>query len=310
MSDPISDLADGLREAQTRLLDLAGPHRQDLFSYCRRLTGSLWDAEDLVQEALLRLMAAYARAWQEPPPVRQLLFRIATHAWIDRVRRTPHQLRPLDPMVADEPSGPDPVVVTEAVERLFLALPPRERAAVALIDALGLDAAEAAACMGGTPGAVRVALHRGRQRLRQASVPPLPDRPVPDPIVTAFCAAFSRRDIAACAALLVSDARCDVLGCVTEFGRDAIINGSLAHTMAEAGDPEAAPVVIDGELSIAIRYRTHAGRAVGDLVRVMVDDGAIVRLEHAFFCPELLDAAAAQLSEPVRLNGWRYGGHA
>jgi RNA polymerase sigma-70 factor (ECF subfamily) len=199
------------------------------------------------------------------------------------------------------------VAVTEAVERLFAVLPPRERAAVALVDALGLDAAEAAACLGGTPGAVRVALHRGRMQLGRTAAPAPADPPVPDPVVAAFCAAFSRRDIAACAALLLTDARCEVLGCVSEFGRTAIVDGSLAHTLAEEDDPQAAPVAVDGETAIAIRYRSSAGRVLGDLVRVVVEDGAIARLEHGFFCPELLAAAGLLLGEPARSNGWRFG---
>ncbi|MFM2090054.1 MAG: hypothetical protein RLZZ127_543 [Planctomycetota bacterium] len=306
-ADPIADLAQDLQGVHTRLLDLVGPHRADLFAHCRRLTGSLWDAEDLLQDTLLRLLSAYARSWQEPPPLRPLLFRIATRAWIDRWRRRQAEGFGDDGPEPAAAPGPDPVEVGEAAERLFQVLPPRERAAVALVDALGLDAAEAAACIGSTPGAVRVALHRGRLRLRSAPPPPAVEAPAIPAVVHAFCAAFARRDLAGCTACLLDDAESEVVGCVQEFGRAAIAAGSLAHTLAEPDDPQAVPAIIDGEPVVLIHYRTAAGPALGDVVRVRIADGAIAGLHHHFFCPELLAAVAAGLGGAVRGNGWRYG---
>ena len=86
-------LGQELQGAWYRYLDLLVPLRPALFGYCRRLTGSVWDAEDLAQETLLR---AFARWGNTQPPIRNpqaYLLRTATHLWIDTVRRRQTEAR-------------------------------------------------------------------------------------------------------------------------------------------------------------------------------------------------------------------------
>jgi RNA polymerase sigma-70 factor, ECF subfamily len=81
-----ADLLRAIRTAQRAFARRLDPVRPDLHRYCRRLTGNLWDAEDLVQETLTR---AFARAADSHRPVQRLLpwlLRIATNAYIDSWR--------------------------------------------------------------------------------------------------------------------------------------------------------------------------------------------------------------------------------
>src|SRR5580704_9079309 len=151
------------------------PHRRELFAHCYRMTGSVHDAEDLVQETYLRAWRAF-EGFEGRSSVRTWLYRIATNVCLtalERGRRRPlpsalgppsaHPLAPSDPtppgflwfepvpdrLVIDE--GGDPAEVVTARRRVRLALvaglqllPPRQRAALIFCEVLGTTAAEAA----------------------------------------------------------------------------------------------------------------------------------------------------------------------
>jgi len=166
---------------------LVGPHRRALHVHCYRMLGSFEEAEDAVQEALLRAWrgrdtfegGAGFRAW---------LYRIATNACLDAIRRSrrrvpslssfvelpwlqPYPDRLLDE-VAPADEEPDAVVVArETIELAFVAviqlLPPRQRAVLLLRDVLGWSAGETAAELDLTVAAANSALQRARATLRQ-----------------------------------------------------------------------------------------------------------------------------------------------
>lgn len=164
--DTLQRLGRPVEEARRAFMRLIEPHRPDLWRYCLRLTGSAWDADDLMQETMMR---AFARlTWWEPVEARPYLFRIATNAWIDDVRRrrvTPVELDAAEP--ADE--EPDPVETWAAMEHLVAALPPRQRVVLLLTQVFDFTAAEVAAMLHSTEGAVKAALHRARAGLRAAA---------------------------------------------------------------------------------------------------------------------------------------------
>lgn len=174
---------------------LTEPHRRELQVHCYRLLGSLYEAEDLVQETMLR---AWRRldTFEGRASFRAWLYKIATNACLDvldqRRRRSlpmsthpaadPHQ--PLDPPMSDsawlEPLPDDLIAAAadnpearyalrESVTLAFLAalqtLPPRQRAVLILRDVLDWRASEAADCLGLTVSAVNSALHRARVTL-------------------------------------------------------------------------------------------------------------------------------------------------
>ena len=76
-----------MRAAWHRYVDLLAPLRPVLHGYCRRLTGNLWDAEDLVQDTLLRAFGQWGVTAPTIRNPRAYLLRTATNVWIDRLRR-------------------------------------------------------------------------------------------------------------------------------------------------------------------------------------------------------------------------------
>ncbi|MBL8742001.1 MAG: RNA polymerase sigma factor, partial [Myxococcales bacterium] len=82
-----SDLPKRIEEPWRVFLQTFEPLRPELHRYCRHLTGSAWDAEDLVQEALARAFVTLAQMGEAPASPRAWLFRVASNAWIDQARR-------------------------------------------------------------------------------------------------------------------------------------------------------------------------------------------------------------------------------
>lgn len=154
--------------------EVARDYGRFLYTVAYRLTGNRDDAQDLVQEVLLRVRRGLAR--YEPGSMEGWLSRITTNAFLDDVRR--RNRRPLDVMdelpasavavAADPDHELAKAKLPDDVQAALLALPDDYRAAVVLCDVVGLDYAEIAEALDIPPGTVRSRIHRGRARLREA----------------------------------------------------------------------------------------------------------------------------------------------
>lgn len=173
MSDPSLE---ALAQARARFLELVSGIRPDLHRYCSRLTGSVIDGEDIVQETLARAYYQLSMSLQVPE-LRPWLFRVAHNAAMDFLRKADRRLSsPLE--AAAERGGPqeDPALLRAALSS-FLALPARQRSAVILKDVLGFSLEEIADATGMTLLAVKSALVRGRAGLQEHAAELEPDPP-------------------------------------------------------------------------------------------------------------------------------------
>ena len=162
------DLALELRHAWHRFVETFEPLRPDLHRYCRSLTRSPWDAEDLVQDALMRAFSTMGGVYPQLTNPRAWLFRVASNLWIDRQRRKRELAVDELPEVATDPVAPSDTRAAAAA--LIGDLGPQERAAVLLKDVFDFTLSEIAEVLGTTPGAIKSALHRGRGKLTDAAV--------------------------------------------------------------------------------------------------------------------------------------------
>ncbi|MBX3465961.1 MAG: RNA polymerase sigma factor [Planctomycetes bacterium] len=306
------DFHRSVRQARMAFLDAVEPHRADLFRYCRGLAPTVWEAEDLVQETLLRAFAKLAECHWDVRDARAYLLRAATNLWIDGQRRAGRVRLEDDLEPAVDDAAPPAGEVREALAALVHALPPQERAAVLLKDAFGLDLDEVATYLETTRGAVKAALHRGRTKLaaRGPAAAAVAGGGPPAALLDRFCALFNARDLPALTALLLEDCTAEVVGMVQEYGREQVEKGSLYHTMfGEEGRPRAERREHLGEAVVVIWYTGDDGRdVVGDVVRVVAREGRVASLRYSYFCPELLEEVGAALGVPVRTNGHRYQG--
>ncbi len=162
---------------------VTGPHRRALHLHCYRLLGSFHDADDALQETLLRAWRGLA-GYENQASVSAWLYRIATNVCLralerrgrDSGARVDERLQPYpDRLLDDLPSpeaGPEAAVeARESVGLAFIAamqlLPPKQRAVLLLRDVLGWSAREAASALDDTVAAVNSALQRGRERLQR-----------------------------------------------------------------------------------------------------------------------------------------------
>ncbi|MEU1473626.1 RNA polymerase subunit sigma-70 [Streptomyces sp. NPDC005760] len=206
------------------------PYRGELVAFCYRMLGSFHEAEDLVQETLLRAWKARHRYDPARASVRTWLYRIATNACLTALEG--HKRRPLPSglgVASDDPGAPlvpaldvpwlepfpDPRFDVEVRADLRLAwvaavqlLPARQRAVLVLREVLGFTAAEVAGQLGTTVAAVNSALQRARAALADVGdvgAVTEPDDPEVRAVVQRYQRAFEAADVPALVRLLAAD---------------------------------------------------------------------------------------------------------
>jgi RNA polymerase sigma-70 factor (ECF subfamily) len=199
--------------------ELVEPYRAALEVHCYRMLGSPHDAEDLVQETLLRAWNGLER-FERLASVKTWLYRIATNACLDELERRPRRAEPVQPFPDDRLEEADSPVVDpaaryalrEGMELAFLTaiqrLPGRQRAVLILRDVLGWTAPETAELLDSTVAAVNSALQRARVTI-DAQLPaaaPAAARGDQRELLRRYVDAWERVDIDGLVALLREDA--------------------------------------------------------------------------------------------------------
>jgi RNA polymerase sigma-70 factor, ECF subfamily len=208
------------------------PYRRELFAHCYRLLGSVHDAEDLVQDTLLRAWRAVDSYDETRASLRTWLYRIATNACLTalagRTRRalpaglgTPSYdpqdafapgfevpwVQPVPDALLPDPAGTPDGSLRLAVVAALQLLPPRQRAVLILRDVLEWSAAEVAGMLDLTVAAVNSALQRARARIRAAGpqAEEICEPAAARALVDRYVAAFESADLAALRRLLTDD---------------------------------------------------------------------------------------------------------
>jgi len=289
-------------------VDLLVPFRPDLHRYCRALTGDLWDAEDLVQETVLRGFAVLGQVHQTIANPRGYLVRIATRLWIDGARRRDTEARHAPGLDLPAPApAPDVAArVREGATALLHRLSPQERAAFVLKEAFEMSLDEIAQTLATSAGAVKSALHRARERVGGTLDAPSP-RPFPSvALVDRFVGCLGASDLPGLLGSMLDGASVEDLGSVLEVGRAQFERkGSwLWHAVHVHPDlpPEVRPPkwvnersVFRGEPLVLAFDPVAPGRPLMGIVRFEEEDGRIARLRSYIFCPETLREVAGEL---------------
>ncbi|HZT90526.1 MAG TPA: sigma-70 family RNA polymerase sigma factor [Gaiellaceae bacterium] len=211
--------------------DAVERYRGELTAYCYRMLGSPFDAEDAVQETLVRAWRNLD-AFEGRSALRSWLYRIATNVCLDALQASKRRARPMDLGPAGEPvlenlnvptevtwiePMPDPADAAAGRESVRLALvaalqrlPPKQRAALILCEVLRWQASEAAELLETSVASVNSALQRARATLEAADVelqPPAPLDADGRALLDRYVAAFERYDMDSLTALIRDDAR-------------------------------------------------------------------------------------------------------
>jgi RNA polymerase sigma-70 factor (ECF subfamily) len=259
-----------------RMTEAAEPHRGELLAYCYRMTGSLHDAQDLVQETMLRAWRSAETYDPGRASVRTWLYRIATNLCVDALADAKRRALPTDlsepstvtdvnllirspeiPWLEPFPDSAldhrDPAALAaerESVRLAFIAalqhLPPLQRAVLILRDVLAFRAAETAALLDTSSAAVNSALQRARAQLATA----MPDEGgLKEPteqelreLLHRYVTAFESMDVDALKQALRDDALLQMPPVLAWFlGREAIAE-FFGTTFARGGEYRFVPV--------------------------------------------------------------------
>jgi RNA polymerase sigma-70 factor, ECF subfamily len=289
----------------TDFVALADPYRGELLAYCYRMLGSVDDAEDQVQETLLRAWRSYGE-FEGRSSLRTWLYRIATNSCLRAMetrRRRPLPsglggpaddpddfrdggqadipwLQPFpDALFASKPADPASIVTARASMRLALIaalqyLPPRQRAVLILRDVLGWHAAEVADLLGVSTAAANSVLQRARAHL--AEVAPAEDdlrepaEPADRALLDRYAAAFESADVAALTELLRVDAKFEMPPIPYWFaGRERIGRFLASVVLTAPGRFALVPTAANGQAAFAAYLRAADGSMRAHAIQVL-----------------------------------------
>jgi len=316
----------GDQDAFRRLVE---PHRAELHAHCYRMLGSLHDADDALQDALLRAWRGLPR-FEGRSAVRSWLYRIATNACLDAIARRPKRVLPIDygppsspqvdpgePLVESvwvEPYPDETMGLTdgyaapdaryeqrEAVELAFVAalqhLPGTQRAVLILREVLGFSAREVAESLDTTVASVNSALQRARKTVddrlpeqsQQETLRSLGEEQV-RALVEAYVEAWERGDVDALLELLAEDAVFSMPPWPVWWrGRETI--AGFAPTAAEfCAESRTVPARANGQPAVAYYHLdAETGRWKPAAIDVITLEGPAIKEITAFVGPEVFE---------------------
>ncbi len=303
---------------------LTDPFRAELLAHCYRMLGSVQDAEDQVQETLIRAWRSYGE-FEGRSSVRTWLYRIATNACLRALenssrRPLPSGLGtpgddPAAPLAAEQPEVPwlqpipdvlvsagsaDPAAIVTSRTSMRLALiaalqylPARQRAVLILRDVLQWQAAEVAELLGVTTIAVNGMLQRARARLSEAAPAEddihEPASPGDRALADRYAAAFENADIAGLTELLRADAVIEMPPLPTWFAsRAAGVAFLQAQVLREPGQFRLLPTSANGQPAFAVYLREGDGVYRAHGIVVLTIAASLVTRVTMFMEPGLL----------------------
>jgi RNA polymerase sigma-70 factor (ECF subfamily) len=295
---------------------LVEPYRRELLAHCYRILGSLEDAEDMLQESLVRVWKRLD-SFEGRSSLRAWLYKIATNACLDaldhrRLRGLPREMdkrgdpnSPLPPPAKEviwiEPF-PDALIdqqpniypearyeVRESITLAFVAalqkLPGRQRAALLLCDVMGWSSAEAAEILDMTTAAVNSALQRARETLKQ----PAERKTTPSrlneqltSLLARYVAAWEAADSAALVAVLREDVALTMPPIPVWFGGRADVKRFLDGYLFQGPGVRRMklnPVRVNGAPSFAVYHEDESGVYRAQALQILtIENGEIVEI--------------------------------
>ena len=294
------------------------PFRRELLAHCYRMLGSVHDAEDLVQETLLRAWRSYGDFDDRRASLRTWLYRIATNACLTKLeqrarralpsdlaaaapegawplREPPHEVPWLEPIpdgLLEAPGDPAAIVASRGSVRLALIaalqhLPARQRAVLILRDVLAWRAAEVAELLDTSTVSVNSALQRARAQL--AEVTPVEEQ-IAEPgeadqreLLDRYVRAFVNADVTAIASLLRSDVELEMPPYLSWFrGRNAVRSFLAGRLTVAPGRRRMVPTSSNGQPAAAAYLRGEDGVHHAHSIHVLTMSGSGIARIVAF----------------------------
>jgi RNA polymerase sigma-70 factor (ECF subfamily) len=295
-------------DARGKFEGLVGELRPKLHRYCARMTGSAFDGEDIVQDALIKAFTALPNVGVIDNP-EGWLFRIAHNTALDFLRR-----RVRGPMTQSEedldmiaaPNPPDQNhEVTATSLRTFMRLPALQRSTVILKDVLGHSLDEIVSITGATEAAAKSALQRGRVRLREiarepadVSLPMLSD--VLRVRLIKYVEGFKAGDFDTVRAMLADDVKLDLVEKFHKQGKSNV--GQYYTAYAAATRWVYAAGVVEGRPAMVVYDRDVSLEEPAYFVAVDFDGDRVVSVRDFLYARYAMEGIDLLLLEPGPLS--------
>jgi RNA polymerase sigma-70 factor, ECF subfamily len=288
-------------QARDDLERLLGEFRPKLHRYCARMTGSAVDAEDIVQDAMIKAFNALPEVAVVDNP-EGWLFRIAHNTALDFLRRrargpTMQNERTLDMIAA--PDSPDWNHEVAAMSlRTFMRLPALQRSTVILKDVLGHTIEEVASITGVSEPAAKSALQRGRVRLREfASEPEDIVLPMLSDAMRArlidYVEGFKAGDFGAVRAMLADDVKLDLVAKLRKQGKGEV--GEYYGRYAACEQWAFAAGVVDGRAAMLVYDREVSLETPAYFVALGFDGQRVISIRDFLFARYAMDGIDVQI---------------
>ncbi|WP_409297214.1 sigma-70 family RNA polymerase sigma factor [Peribacillus sp. SCS-26] len=291
-------LVEETRRLRDEFTNMTAGFSDDLWKYCKYITGSPWDGEDLYQETMIKSFALLPQRWSDITDKKQYLFRVATNTWLDLCRKMKRETGILEDMPDEGIEFSDRLLLEEILVSLHSRLTPKQTAAFLLLDVFQFSAEEAAGIVHSTPGGVYASVQRARKNI--ASM----DFSKPDGVsgsqesetIQAYLAAFNDGDLEKMLHLFSEQAQNEAFLGFQEFSKEEMLKGSLKFGLPGFYARE---FVLWGRPVIIV---LSPEEEIHDLQVQEIENGRIVRHQSYFFRKELILAAAKELGMKAQLN--------
>src|ERR1700737_3027866 len=272
-----------------------GAMRPKLHRYCARMVGSVIDGEDVLQDALIKAVEAFASAGPIGNP-EGWLFKIAHNTALDFLRRRSRQeaLRSAEEvdMIADQFDAVLSRQIASASLRTFMRLPVAQRSSVILMDVLGCSLGEVCEVMDFSLPAVKAALHRGRTQLRELAEEP---EEAPHPKLSdadrkrlsAYVAHFNARDFDAIRAMIADDVRLDLVN-KTRLNGKAEVSRYFGN-YSKVSDWRLLPGLVEGRPAILVFDPDKPGSAMKYFILLQWSAGKVATIRDFRHAPYITD---------------------
>lgn len=292
---------DEARKLRDEFEEIVSGYSIDLWNYCKYVTGSPWDGEELFQETMIKSFGLLPQRWSEITDKKYYLFKVATNTWLDQCRKLKREIGTLDEVPEPNLDFSDRLFLEEILISLESNLTIKQTAAFLLMDIFQFSADEVAGIVQSTPGGVYSSVQRARRKIASLDFSKSKTKIGTlshNETIQAYLEAFNNGDLNSMLSLFSEQAQNEAFFGFQEFSKEEMRKGSLrfglpGHTAKE--------IELWGKPVIIVLTTNDHSPEIHDIQIQEIENGKIVSHKSYFFRKEFILAAAEEIGIKAQL---------